>query len=113
MTYPNTQLFINGEWQDAQEGRTLAVHNPATGKEETLSVRSEVRWVDLLARLDDELAFMDDWGNLILWHHRTGQARLALNIEREEYALTALQRLADGRLVLGMGNGANQLWRPA
>lgn len=33
MTYPNTQLFINGEWQDAAEGRTMAVFNPATGKE--------------------------------------------------------------------------------
>ncbi|HUR89082.1 MAG TPA: NAD-dependent succinate-semialdehyde dehydrogenase [Ramlibacter sp.] len=33
MTYPNTQLFINGEWRDAQSGKTLAVHNPATGKE--------------------------------------------------------------------------------
>ncbi|MBE7940689.1 MULTISPECIES: NAD-dependent succinate-semialdehyde dehydrogenase [Ramlibacter] len=33
MTYPNTQLFIAGQWQDAADGRTLAVHNPATGKE--------------------------------------------------------------------------------
>jgi len=33
MTYPNTQLFINGEWQNAQDDRSLAVHNPATGKE--------------------------------------------------------------------------------
>src|SRR3954470_11161479 len=33
MTYPNTQLCINGQWQDAAEGRTLAVFNPATGKE--------------------------------------------------------------------------------
>jgi succinate-semialdehyde dehydrogenase/glutarate-semialdehyde dehydrogenase len=33
MTYPNTQLFINNSWQDAADGRTLAVHNPATGKE--------------------------------------------------------------------------------
>ena len=33
MTYPNTQLFINGEWQDAADGRSLAVFNPATGKE--------------------------------------------------------------------------------
>jgi len=33
MTYPNTQLFINGQWQDAAEGRSLAVFNPATGKE--------------------------------------------------------------------------------
>ena len=33
MTYPDTQLFINGQWQDAADGKTLAVHNPATGKE--------------------------------------------------------------------------------
>ena len=33
MTYPNTQLFINGQWRDAADGRTLAVFNPATGKE--------------------------------------------------------------------------------
>ncbi|MBK4734937.1 NAD-dependent succinate-semialdehyde dehydrogenase [Noviherbaspirillum pedocola] len=33
MTYPNTQLFIDGQWQDAQDGRSLAVHNPANGQE--------------------------------------------------------------------------------
>ncbi|AVS73676.1 NAD-dependent succinate-semialdehyde dehydrogenase [Paracidovorax cattleyae] len=33
MTYPSTRLFIAGEWQDAADGRTIAVHNPATGKE--------------------------------------------------------------------------------
>ena len=33
MTYPNTQLFINGQWQDAVDGRSLAVFNPATGRE--------------------------------------------------------------------------------
>ncbi|MGQ3003452.1 MAG: NAD-dependent succinate-semialdehyde dehydrogenase [Hydrogenophaga sp.] len=33
MTYPNTQLFIQGQWRDAQAGETLAVFNPATGKE--------------------------------------------------------------------------------
>ncbi len=33
MAYPDTQLFINGQWQDAADGRTLAVFNPATGKE--------------------------------------------------------------------------------
>jgi succinate-semialdehyde dehydrogenase / glutarate-semialdehyde dehydrogenase len=33
MTYPHTQLFIHGEWQDAADGRTLPVFNPATGNE--------------------------------------------------------------------------------
>lgn len=33
MSYPSTRLFIAGEWQDAADGKTLAVFNPATGKE--------------------------------------------------------------------------------
>ncbi len=33
MTYPNTQLFIDGHWQEAADGRSLAVLNPATGLE--------------------------------------------------------------------------------
>lgn len=33
MTYPDTQLFINDEWSDAADGRTIPVHNPATGAE--------------------------------------------------------------------------------
>ncbi len=33
MTYPNTQLFIDNQWHDAADGKSLAVFNPATGKE--------------------------------------------------------------------------------
>ncbi len=33
MTYPDTQLFIDGAWQDAADGRSLAVQNPASGAE--------------------------------------------------------------------------------
>ncbi len=33
MTYPDTQLFIDGVWRDAGDGRTIAVQNPATGRE--------------------------------------------------------------------------------
>ena len=33
MSYPDTQLYIDGQWQDAADGRTIAVYNPATGKE--------------------------------------------------------------------------------
>ena len=31
--YPNTQLFINGEWTDAASRKTLPVVNPATGEQ--------------------------------------------------------------------------------
>ena len=33
MTYPDTRLFIAGTWQDAADGKTLAVINPSTGLE--------------------------------------------------------------------------------
>jgi len=33
MSYPNTQLFINGQWLDAADGKSLPVFNPATGAE--------------------------------------------------------------------------------
>jgi succinate-semialdehyde dehydrogenase/glutarate-semialdehyde dehydrogenase len=33
MSYPDTRLFIGGTWQDAADGRTLPVLNPATGDE--------------------------------------------------------------------------------
>ncbi|HYG41432.1 MAG TPA: aldehyde dehydrogenase family protein, partial [Bordetella sp.] len=32
-SYMDTQLFIDGQWKDAADGKTLAVSNPATGKE--------------------------------------------------------------------------------
>ena len=31
--YPDTQLFIDGQWCDAADGRRLPVMNPATGEE--------------------------------------------------------------------------------
>ena len=31
MTYPNTQLFIDGQWRDATGGRSIPVIDPATG----------------------------------------------------------------------------------
>lgn len=33
MTYTNTQLFIDQQWRDATDGRTIAVLNPATSDE--------------------------------------------------------------------------------
>ncbi|MFM2087679.1 MAG: hypothetical protein RLZZ237_2548 [Pseudomonadota bacterium] len=33
MTYPDTQLFIGGQWRAAASGKTIAVFNPADGQE--------------------------------------------------------------------------------
>ena len=32
-TYPDVQLFIDGDWCDAADGRTLEIIDPATGQE--------------------------------------------------------------------------------
>ncbi|MDO4593689.1 MAG: aldehyde dehydrogenase family protein, partial [Comamonadaceae bacterium] len=31
-SYPDTQLLIDGQWQPAASGKTMPVHNPATGE---------------------------------------------------------------------------------
>lgn len=33
MSYPNTPLFIDDGWHDTADGRSIPVHNPATGRE--------------------------------------------------------------------------------
>lgn len=32
MSYPNAQLFIDDNWTDADDGRTIEVLNPADGR---------------------------------------------------------------------------------
>lgn len=48
--YPDTQLLINGEWRNAQNGRTIDVLNPATG--EVIGKVAHAEKVDLDAALD-------------------------------------------------------------
>ena len=63
MTYPNTQLFIAGQWQDAAEGKTLAVFNPATGKE--IGRVAHATKVDLDRALDAAQKGFEAWLSLI------------------------------------------------
>ena len=48
--YPDTQLLINGEWRNAQNGRTIDVLNPATG--EVIGKVAHAEKIDLDAALD-------------------------------------------------------------
>lgn len=48
--YPDTQLLINGDWRNAQNGRTIDVLNPATG--EVIGKVAHAEIVDLDAALD-------------------------------------------------------------
>lgn len=47
MIYPNTQLYIHGQWQDAQQGETIAVINPATEQEIGRVAQARIADLDL------------------------------------------------------------------
>ncbi len=59
MTYPNTQLFIHGQWREAAAGETLAVFNPATGKE--IGRVAHARKADLDLALDAAQKGFEVW----------------------------------------------------
>ncbi|MCB8883743.1 NAD-dependent succinate-semialdehyde dehydrogenase [Acidisoma cellulosilytica] len=47
MKYPDTALFINGQWQQAQSGETISVANPATGEAIGVVAKASVADLDL------------------------------------------------------------------
>ena len=59
MSYPHTQLFIHGQWRDAAAGETLAVFNPATGKE--IGRVAHARQADLDLALEAAQKGFDIW----------------------------------------------------
>ena len=60
--YPNTQLFINGEWRDSISKETLEIINPAT--EEVIGKVSHARTQDLDIALDAANKAFTDWKNV-------------------------------------------------
>ena len=56
---PN-QLFIGGEWVDAENGKTLEVYDPATGK--VVRTIADASVADGVRALDGAVAVQDDWG---------------------------------------------------
>jgi succinate-semialdehyde dehydrogenase/glutarate-semialdehyde dehydrogenase len=83
MTYPNTQLFINNSWQDAADGRTLAVHNPATGKE--IGRVAHASRVDLDRALEAAQKGFETWRDM-LPTDRSKIMRKAAGLMRERAA---------------------------
>ncbi|WP_454294881.1 NAD-dependent succinate-semialdehyde dehydrogenase [Salana multivorans] len=56
-----TQLFINGEWRDAEHGRTFPVHDPATGVE--LAQVADASPGNGLAALTAAVDAQEDWAS--------------------------------------------------
>jgi len=62
MSYPDTRLFIDGQWQDAAEGKTLPVYNPATGQ--VIGQVAHASRADLDAALAAAQKGFDTWRQL-------------------------------------------------
>ena len=56
-----TQLFIGGEWVDAEGGKTLTVSDPATG--EHLATIANASEADAQKAIDAAAAVQESWGN--------------------------------------------------
>ena len=54
MHYPNTQLFIAGQWRDSKDGRTIDVRDPAT--DEVIGTVAHAG----IADLDDAIAAVEE-----------------------------------------------------
>ena len=67
MSYPSTQLFIHGKWQDASDGRTLPLFNPATG--------AEIGRVAHASKLDLDLALDSAQKGFAVWRAMTPAER--------------------------------------
>ena len=78
------QLFIGGEWRDAEGGRTLDVHNPAT--EEVLAKVADAAVADGEAALAAAAAAQSDWAKTAP-RDRSEMLRKAydLLVERTDY----------------------------
>src|SRR5438270_10593468 len=89
MTYPNTQLFLNGRWVDAGDGRTLPVVNPATG--------ATIGQVAHAGPADLEAAVAAAQEGFRIWRETTPAERS--KIMRKAAALMRERAAAIGRLV--------------
>jgi succinate-semialdehyde dehydrogenase/glutarate-semialdehyde dehydrogenase len=69
-SYPDTQLFIDGQWQDAADGRWLDVLNPATGQ--------PIGRVAHAGRADLDRAVASAQKGFAVWRGMTPAARCAI-----------------------------------
>ena len=77
--YPNTQLFIDGEWRDSVSKETLEIINPAT--EEVIGKLSHARKEDLDIALKAADKAFQDWKNVSAYE-RSKVLRKAADIVR-------------------------------
>jgi succinate-semialdehyde dehydrogenase/glutarate-semialdehyde dehydrogenase len=93
--YPNTQLFLNGEWSDSLSKETLEIINPAT--EEIIGKLAHARKDDLDIALSAADTAFKDWKNVSAYD-RSKILRKAAEIIRSKVDLIAgLMTLEQGK----------------
>ncbi|MDB9800228.1 NAD-dependent succinate-semialdehyde dehydrogenase [Alphaproteobacteria bacterium] len=93
--YPNTQLFLNGEWRDSLSKETLEIINPAT--EEIIGKLAHARKDDLDIALNAADNAFKDWKNVSAYD-RSKILRKAAEIIRSRVDLIAgLMTLEQGK----------------
>ncbi|HZV92759.1 MAG TPA: NAD-dependent succinate-semialdehyde dehydrogenase [Caldimonas sp.] len=78
--YPNTQLFIDGTWQNAAAGRTMAVVNPASG--DNIGTLAFAEQADLDHALEAADKGFSTWKRISAFE-RSKMMRKAANLLRE------------------------------
>jgi succinate-semialdehyde dehydrogenase/glutarate-semialdehyde dehydrogenase len=78
--YPNTQLYIDGEWMNARSGRTIPVVNPASG--ESIGTLAFAEQADLDHALDAADKGFRTWKRISAFE-RSKTMRKAANLMRE------------------------------
>ena len=95
--YPNTQLFIDGAWCAAASGRTMAVMNPATGKE--IGRLAHAEKADLDRALEAALKGFNTWRKISAFE-RSKIMRKAANLLRDRAdAIAPLMTQEQGKTV--------------
>ena len=93
--YPDTQLFLNGEWRDALSKESLEIINPAT--EEVIGKVSHARKEDLDIALDAANKAFNSWKNVSAYD-RSKILRKAADIVRERAdKIATLMTLEQGK----------------
>lgn len=80
MNYPDTQLYIDGQWCDAADGRTMPVFNPASGQE--IGRLAHAGLEDLDRALDAAQRGFAHWRHVSA-HERSAVMRRAAALMRE------------------------------
>ena len=95
ISYPNTQLFIDGAWCDPAAGRTMPVVNPATGK--VIGQLAHAEQADLDRALEAADKGFETWRKVSAYE-RSKIMRKAANLLRDRVAdISALMTMEQGK----------------